>query len=44
MSNSRVRAVAGRVVDPIARWLVRRGVSPNTITVIGTIGSVAAPL
>lgn len=36
--------MAGRVVDPIARWLVRRGVSPNTITVIGTIGSVAAPL
>jgi len=25
-----------RVIDPVANWLVRRGVHPNTITAIGT--------
>lgn len=44
MSNVKVRAVATRAVDPLARLLVRRGVSPDAVTVIGTVGSVAAPL
>jgi CDP-diacylglycerol--glycerol-3-phosphate 3-phosphatidyltransferase len=30
-----------KVIDPVANWLVRRGVHPNTITVIGTICTVA---
>lgn len=35
------RAGAGRVVDPLARALVRRGVSPDALTVVGTAGVVA---
>src|SRR5690348_4374360 len=31
-----------RVVDPLARWLLRRGVSPDAVTVFGTVGVVAA--
>lgn len=30
-----------RLIDPVADWLVRRGVHPNTITVIGTLCTVA---
>jgi phosphatidylglycerophosphate synthase len=30
-----------KVIDPVANWLVRRGVHPNTITVVGTICTVA---
>lgn len=30
-----------RVIDPVANWLVRRGVHPNTITIVGTICTVA---
>jgi CDP-diacylglycerol--glycerol-3-phosphate 3-phosphatidyltransferase len=30
-----------RIVDPIADWLVRRDVQPNTITTIGTLCTVA---
>jgi phosphatidylinositol phosphate synthase len=30
-----------KVIDPVANWLVRRGVHPNTITIIGTICTVA---
>ena len=30
-----------RVIEPVANWLVRRGVHPNTITVIGTLCTVA---
>jgi CDP-diacylglycerol--glycerol-3-phosphate 3-phosphatidyltransferase len=26
-----------RLIDPVANWLVKRGVHPNTITVIGTL-------
>lgn len=29
-----------RLVDPVADWLVRRGVHPNTLTVIGTLCTV----
>lgn len=29
-----------RVIDPVANWLVRRGVHPNSITIIGTLCSV----
>ena len=30
-----------KVIDPVANWLVRRGVHPNTITAIGTMCTVA---
>jgi CDP-diacylglycerol--glycerol-3-phosphate 3-phosphatidyltransferase len=30
-----------KVIDPVANWLVRRGVHPNTITVVGTMCTVA---
>src|SRR5689334_14128828 len=30
-----------RVIDPVANWLVRRGVHPNTITAFGTLCTVA---
>jgi CDP-diacylglycerol--glycerol-3-phosphate 3-phosphatidyltransferase len=30
-----------RVIDPIADWLVRRGVHPNTITAVGTACTIA---
>jgi CDP-diacylglycerol---glycerol-3-phosphate 3-phosphatidyltransferase len=29
------------VIDPVANWFVRRGVHPNTITIVGTICTVA---
>ena len=29
-----------RIIDPVANWLVRRGVHPNTVTVVGTLCSV----
>ncbi len=30
-----------KVIDPVANWLVRRGVHPNAITVFGTVCTVA---
>src|SRR5947199_4929728 len=30
-----------RVIDPVANWLVRRGIHPNTITAFGTACTVA---
>src|SRR6185503_20022172 len=30
-----------KIIDPVANWLVRRGVHPNTITVFGTLCTVA---
>jgi CDP-diacylglycerol---glycerol-3-phosphate 3-phosphatidyltransferase len=30
-----------RLIDPVAMWMVRRGVHPNTITVFGTLCTVA---
>ena len=30
-----------RLIDPVANWLVKRGVHPNTITVVGTLCTVA---
>jgi len=36
-----VQNVYLRLIDPVANWLVRRGVHPNTITVFGTLCTVA---
>lgn len=42
MLNLFARAHVNRVTDPVGRWLVDRGVSPDTATVFGTVGAVAA--
>lgn len=40
----RLRSVVARVVDPVADALLRAGVSPDAVTVVGTIGVVVAAL
>ncbi|HXV91959.1 MAG TPA: CDP-alcohol phosphatidyltransferase family protein, partial [Pseudonocardia sp.] len=44
MLNVFARASVSRVTDPVGRWLVARGVAPDAVTVLGTVGSVAAAL
>ena len=38
------RGVAGRALTPIARLLVRLGISPDVVTVVGTLGTSVAAL
>lgn len=42
MLNVFARVHVNRVAEPLGRWLVGRGVTPNAVTVVGTLGSVAA--
>jgi CDP-diacylglycerol--glycerol-3-phosphate 3-phosphatidyltransferase len=44
MLNVLARVRVNRVTDPIGRWLVGHGVAPDVVTVIGTVGTVAAAL
>jgi CDP-diacylglycerol---glycerol-3-phosphate 3-phosphatidyltransferase len=44
MLNVLARVQVNRVTEPVGRWLVARGVEPDVVTVIGTVGSVAAAL
>lgn len=44
MLNLRVRPLVNRVVDPLARGLLRAGVVPDVVTVVGTVGAVASAL
>jgi CDP-diacylglycerol--glycerol-3-phosphate 3-phosphatidyltransferase len=44
LDNIVARASIARATDPLARALVRRGVPPDLVTVVGTAGSVAASL
>ncbi|MBA0126040.1 CDP-alcohol phosphatidyltransferase family protein [Haloechinothrix sp. YIM 98757] len=44
MLNVLARASVSRVVDPIGRTLVRAGLTPNGMTLIGTAGVVVASL
>ena len=44
MLSLRVRPVLARVVDPVAGALLRAGVSPDAITVLGTVGVVTGAL
>jgi CDP-diacylglycerol--glycerol-3-phosphate 3-phosphatidyltransferase len=44
MLNIFARASLSRFVDPVSGWLVRAGIGPNTITFIGTAGTVASAL
>ncbi|MGX1408510.1 hypothetical protein RKD40_006123 [Streptomyces ambofaciens] len=41
MLNKYARAFFTRVLTPFAAFLIRRGVSPDTVTLIGTAGVVA---
>lgn len=38
LNQTNVRAAVGRVVDPVARGLLRIGLTPDSVTVIGTTG------
>ena len=40
----RFRSLSGVVLGPVVRWLVRHGVSPDVVTVAGTIGVVLGAL
>ncbi|WP_300011826.1 phosphatidylinositol phosphate synthase [Pseudonocardia sp.] len=42
MLNVFARVHVNRVTEPLGRWLVERGISPDAVTVLGTLGSVAA--
>ena len=44
MLNRHARGICAKVFTPLARWLVARGVSPDTVTVVGTLGAVAGAL
>jgi CDP-diacylglycerol---glycerol-3-phosphate 3-phosphatidyltransferase len=42
--NLRVRPALATVVDPLAAALLRAGVSPDVVTVVGTVGAVTGSL
>src|SRR6187402_280230 len=44
MLNKYARAFFTRVLTPFASFLIRRGVSPDTVTLLGTAGVVAGDL
>ncbi|MGH3793327.1 MAG: phosphatidylinositol phosphate synthase [Pseudonocardiaceae bacterium] len=44
MLNILARASVSRLLDPVAAWLLRVGVGPDTVTVVGTVGTVASAL
>ena len=41
MLNLFARGHVNRLTDPVGRGLIARGVSPDTVTVLGTVGAVA---
>ncbi|MQA14731.1 MAG: CDP-alcohol phosphatidyltransferase family protein [Pseudonocardiaceae bacterium] len=44
MLNIFARSSVSRVTDPIGAWLLRRGVTPDLVTVSGTAGTVVSAL
>lgn len=44
MLNALARGSVSKVTDPIGRGLLRMGLSPDLVTVIGTVGAVVASL
>src|SRR5699024_9892830 len=44
MLNVLARASVSRVTDPIGRALVRLGLAPNGMTIVGTVGAIACAL
>jgi len=41
---SRLRSVMGRIFDPLAGWLLRRGVPADAVTMVGAAGAVVSAL
>ncbi len=44
MLNVVARVYVNRVTEPLGRWLVARGITPDAVTVTGTLGSVVSAL
>ena len=44
LNNVQARAVVSHVVDPVARFLLRIGLSPDAVTVLGTVAVATAAL
>ncbi len=44
MVSSSFKPAVNRVIEPIARMAVRRGITPDMVTVTGTIGSIASSI
>lgn len=44
MLNVFARASMSRVTEPIGAWLIRRGLTPNAVTIVGTAGVVLGAL
>lgn len=44
LSNAAARRAVRRVLNPLVSWLVRRGVSPDVVTVAGTLAIIAAAI
>ena len=44
MLNVLARVHVNRVTEPLGRWLVTLGATPDVVTVVGTVGSTAAAL
>ena len=44
MVTTRCKSSLGRALEPFARWLARRGVSPAALTLLGLFGSAAVCL
>jgi CDP-diacylglycerol--glycerol-3-phosphate 3-phosphatidyltransferase len=42
--KQRARQIAGRTIEPVARTLLRWRISPDAVTLLGTLGVVAASL
>ncbi|MGH3909738.1 MAG: phosphatidylinositol phosphate synthase [Pseudonocardiaceae bacterium] len=44
MLNIFARASVSRLLDPVGSWLLKAGISPDAITLVGTAGAVASAL
>lgn len=44
LNNAQARSLVAHAVDPVARLLLRIGLTPDVVTVTGTVGVVAAAL
>lgn len=44
LNNAGARAVVAHVIDPLARTLLRLRVSPDAVTIVGTVGACTAAL
>lgn len=44
LDNDKARTVVGTVTDPVAKFLLMLGLTPNSITVVGTLGISGAAL